>query len=164
MLLTRSDGRRIRSLPPMQKIIPYIMRSRAASINLFQEHVDCTPLNNYIRAHEVNGQRTMSTMHLLIAAIVRVVAQRPQLNRFVVHSRVYARKDIVVSFVVHRSLRIEDGGTTIKLTFNGTESLPKLSRSSTMPSPEKPPPTIRRTAPINWPRPLCVFPAFSFGR
>lgn len=26
MLLTRSDGRRIRSLPPMQKIIPYIMR------------------------------------------------------------------------------------------------------------------------------------------
>ncbi len=114
MLLTRSDGRRIRSLPPMQKIIPYIMRSRAASINLFQEHVDCTPLNNYICAHEVNGQRTMSTMHLLIAAIVRVVAQRPQLNRFVVHSRVYARKDIVVSFVVHRSLRIEDGGTTIK--------------------------------------------------
>lgn len=111
MLLTRSDGRRIRSLPPMQKIIPYIMRSRAASINLFQEHVDCTPLNNYICAHEVNGQRTMSTMHLLIAAIVRVVAQRPQLNRFVVHSRVYARKDIVVSFVVHRSLRIEDGGT-----------------------------------------------------
>lgn len=90
MLLTRSDGRRIRSLPPMQKIIPYIMRSRAASINLFQEHVDCTPLNNYICAHEVNGQRTMSTMHLLIAAIVRVVAQRPQLNRFVVHSRVYA--------------------------------------------------------------------------
>lgn len=126
MLLTRSDGRRIRSLPPMQKIIPYIMRSRAASINLFQEHVDCTPLNNYICAHEVNGQRTMSTMHLLIAAIVRVVAQRPQLNRFVVHSRVYARKDIVVSFVVHRSLRIEDGGTTIKLTFNGTESLPQI--------------------------------------
>lgn len=110
MLLTRSDGRRIRSLPPMQKIIPYIMRSRAASINLFQEHVDCTPLNNYICAHEVNGQRTMSTMHLLIAAIVRVVAQRPQLNRF----------------VVHRSLRIEDGGTTIKLAFNGTESLPQI--------------------------------------
>ena len=36
MLFTRSDGRVVRTMPAMQKIIPYIMRSRAASINLFQ--------------------------------------------------------------------------------------------------------------------------------
>ena len=127
MLLTRSDGRRIRSLPPMQKIIPYIMRSRAASINLFQEHVDCTPLNNYICAHEVNGQRTMSTMHLLIAAIVRVVAQRPQLNRFVIGGKTYQRNSIVVSFVVHRSLRGTSEETTIKLHFKGDETLSEIA-------------------------------------
>ena len=160
MLLTRSDGRRIRSLPPMQKIIPYIMRSRAASINLFQEHVDCTPLNNYICAHEVNGQRTMSTMHLLIAAIVRVrsstalssiagfMPERTSLSALSSTVRCASRTAAPPSSSPSTAPRVS----------------PKLSRSSTMPSPEKPPPTIRRTAPINWPRPLCVFPAFSFDR
>ena len=28
MLFVRSDGRRVRSLPAMQKIMPYIMRTR----------------------------------------------------------------------------------------------------------------------------------------
>lgn len=128
MLFTRSDGRLVLSLPPMQKIVPYIMRTRTASVNLFQAKLDCTTIDEYITAHEVDGRRTINAMHIIIAAMVRTIAQRPQLNRFVIHSRVYARHKIVVSFVVHRSLRIEDGGTTIKLTFDGTESLAQIVR------------------------------------
>ena len=129
MLFSRSDGRRVHSLPAMQKIIPYIMRSRTASINLFQSKVDCASMDAYITAHEVDGRRTLSVMHILIAALVRTIALRPQLNRFVVHSRIYARHKIVVSFVVHRSLRVEDGGTTIKLYFDGTENLKQIAES-----------------------------------
>lgn len=164
MLLTRSDGRRIRSLPPMQKIIPYIMRSRAASINLFQEHVDCTPLNNYICAHEVNGQRTMSTSicssqpssasspsarsSTALSSIAGFMPERTSLSALSSTVRCASRTAAPPSSSPSTAPRVS----------------PKLSRSSTMPSPEKPPPTIRRTAPINWPRPLCVFPAFSFDR
>lgn len=129
MLFSRSDGRLVRSVPAMQKIIPYIMRSRAASINLFQERLDCAPMDAYISAHEVNGRRSINAMHILIAAIVRTIALRPQLNRFIMHSRIYARHKIVVSFVVHRSLRQEDGGTTIKLEFEGTENLETIART-----------------------------------
>lgn len=126
MLFTRSDGRVVRTMPAMQKIVPYIMRSRAASINLFQEKLDCSAIDDYISAHEIDGKRTMSAMHIIIAAMVRTIAQRPQLNRFVMHGRVYARKKIVISFVVHRSLRVEDGGTTLKISFNGTETLQQI--------------------------------------
>lgn len=126
MLFTRSDGRLIRSMPGIQKITPYIMRSRAASINMFQHKLDTAAIDQYIVDHEVDGYRTMSAMHIIIAAIVRTIALRPQLNRFIMHNRTYARKGIVVSFVVHRSLRVEDGGTTIKITFKGTETLPEI--------------------------------------
>ena len=126
MLFTRSDGRLIRSMPGIQKITPYIMRSRAASINYFQYKLDTAAIDQYIADHEVNGRRTMSAMHIIIAAMVRTIALRPQLNRFIVHNRTYARNQIVVSFVVHRSLRVEDGGTTIKIAFNGTESLQQI--------------------------------------
>lgn len=158
MLLTRSDGRRIRSLPPMQKIIPYIMRSRAASINLFQEHVDCTPLNNYICAHEVNGQRTMSTMHLLIAASARSSTALSSIAGFMPERTSLSALSSTVRCASRTAAPPSNSPST------APRVSPKLSRSSTMPSPEKPPPTIRRTAPINWPRPLCVFPAFSFDR
>lgn len=126
MLFTRSDGRLIRTMPGIQKITPYIMRSRAASINLFQHKLDTAAIDQYIADHEVDGRRTMSAMHIIIAAMVRVIAQRPQLNRFIVHNRTYARNSIVISFVVHRSLRVEDGGTTIKLAFKGTETLSEI--------------------------------------
>ena len=126
MLFTRSDGRLIRSMPGIQKITPYIMRSRAASINMFQHKLDTAAIDQYITDHEVNGSRTMSAMHIIIAAFVRTIALRPQLNRFILHNRTYARKGIVVSFVVHRSLRVEDGGTTIKIAFKGTETLPEI--------------------------------------
>ena len=126
MLFTRSDGRLIRTMPGIQKITPYIMRSRTASLNYFQHKLDTAAIDQYITDHEVDGRRTMSAMHIIIAAMVRTIALRPQLNRFIVHNRTYARKGIVISFIVHRSLRVEDGGTTIKIAFKGTETLPEI--------------------------------------
>ena len=130
MFFSRSDGRRIQSLPAMQKIMPYIMRTRTGSVNFFREALDCAPLEAYIAAHNgADAQSRLGVMHILIAALVRTIALRPQLNRFVVHSRIYARRGISVSFVVHRSLRVEDGGTTIKLEFTGTEDLTTIARA-----------------------------------
>ncbi len=130
MLFVRSDGRRVRSLPAMQKIMPYIMRTRTGSVNLFRETLDCAPLDAYIAAHDgAEASERLSVMHIVIAALVRTIALRPQLNRFVVHSRIYARRGISVSFVVHRSLRVEDGGTTIKLEFSGREDIGAIARA-----------------------------------
>ena len=129
MLFVRSDGRRVRSLPAMQKIMPYIMRTRTGSVNLFRETLDCAPLDAYIAAHDgAEASERLSVMHIVIAALVRTIALRPQLNRFVVHSRIYARRGISVSFVVHRSLRVEDGGT-IKLEFSGREDIGAIARA-----------------------------------
>jgi hypothetical protein len=65
-------------------------------------------------------------MHILIASMVRTIALRPRLNRFVMNGRIYTRPKIWVSFVVHQSLRKEDDGTTVKLRFDGTESLREI--------------------------------------
>ena len=62
-------------------------------------------------------------MNILIAAIVRLIALRPQLNRFVMNGKIYARPKIWVSFVVHPTLQDGSTGTTIKLCFDGTESI-----------------------------------------
>lgn len=118
----RPDGRAIRSLEPMQQIMPYILKTRTDSMNMYEDTFACPPMDDYIKEKAAQGIK-LSYMHIIIAAIVRLIALRPQLNRFVMNGRIYARPKIWVSFVVHPTLHDGSVGTTIKLCFEGTETI-----------------------------------------
>ncbi len=122
----RPDGRAIRNLDPMQKIMPYVMRTRTDSMNMYEDTFACKPMDMYIRAKAEEGLK-LSYMHIIIAAVVRLIALRPQLNRFVMKGRIYARPKIWVSFVVHPTLQDGSTGTTIKLCFEGTETIQEIA-------------------------------------
>lgn len=118
----RYDGRRVHNIDPFQRIIPYIMKTRTDSMNMFEDLIPCDSFDAYIREKNAEGIK-ISYMHILIAAIVRLIALRPQLNRFVMNHKIYTRPKIWVSFVVHQTLRDGSTGTTIKLCFEGTETI-----------------------------------------
>lgn len=118
----RPDGRIIRNLEPMQQIMPYIMKTRTDSMNMYEDTFACGPMDAYIKEKAAQGIK-LGYMHIVIAAVVRLIALRPQLNRFVMNGRIYARPKIWVSFVVHPTLKDGSVGTTIKLCFEGTETI-----------------------------------------
>ena len=122
----RPDGRAIRNLDPMQKIMPYIMKTRTDSMNMYEDTFSCDVWDTYIKEKEQQGIK-MGYMHIIIAAMVRLIALRPQLNRFVMNGKIYARPKIWVSFVVHPTLKDGSTGTTIKLCFEGTESILEIA-------------------------------------
>lgn len=122
----RPDGRAIRNLDPMQKIMPYIMKTRTDSMNMYEDTFSCDVWDTYIKEKELQGIK-MGYMHIIIAAMVRLIALRPQLNRFVMNGKIYARPKIWVSFVVHPTLKDGSTGTTIKLCFEGTESILEIA-------------------------------------
>lgn len=124
----RPDGREVRNIPPIQKIMPYIMRTRTDSMNMYDDTFECAEMDAYIKEKEAQGIK-MTYMHILIAAVVRMFALRPQLNRFIMNGRVYARNKICVSFVVHPKLCDGDAETTIKLEFEGTESILEIAET-----------------------------------
>ena len=122
MFHKRPDGRAIQNLEPMQMIMPYVMKTRTDSMNMYEDTFACEPMDAYIKEKAEEGI-TLSYMHIIIAAVVRLIALRPQLNRFCMNGKIYARPKIWVSFVVHPTLRDESVGTTIKLCFEGTETI-----------------------------------------
>ena len=126
MFKKRPDGRAIKNLEPMQKIMPYIMKTRTDSMNMYQDTFACEAMDAYIKEKEAEGIK-MSYMHILIAGVVRMIALRPQLNRFIMNGRVYTRHKIYVSFVVHPKLCDGDTETTIKLEFEGTETIQEIA-------------------------------------
>ena len=121
----RSDGRRIHDVGSHLSITPYIMKSRNDAMNFFSEVIPTNYLDAYIEKRKADGLN-LNYLHLLMACAIRVIAQNPGLNRFVANKRLYARDKIWVCFDVHQSLRSEAAGTTIKLAFEGTETIDKI--------------------------------------
>ena len=128
MLKKRPDGRVVKTIPPIQKIMPYIMKTRTDSMNMYDDVFNCEEWDSYIKEKEAEGLK-MSYMHIFIAGVVRMIALRPQLNRFIMNGRVYTRHKIYVSFVVHPKLCDGDTETTIKLEFEGTETIQEIAET-----------------------------------
>ena len=123
----RPDGRVIRNLDPMDKIMPYIMKTRTDSMNMYEDTFPCDVWDTYIKEKAEQGIK-VTYMDIVIAAFVRLMALRPRLNRFVMNGKIYARPKIWVSFVVHPTLKDGSTGTTIKLCFEGTENILEVAK------------------------------------
>ena len=115
----RIDGRRIRSTPALDQISPYIMVHRNESCNLFEESVEITNLERYVRRKRREGLSTFGMSHVIIAAYVRTVAKYPGLNRFLAGQKVYSRgEDIVLCMTVKKELSANAPDTVIKTHFS----------------------------------------------
>ena len=126
MLRNRPDGRRIRKVDPTQLITGFLMKKRYDSMNLYEDTIHCAAWDQYIKEKAEQGIK-LGYMHIFIAGIVRMLALKPRLNRFVMNGKLYARPKIWVSFTIHPQLHIDSPDTTIKLMFEGTESILEIA-------------------------------------
>jgi transcriptional regulator len=118
----RSDGRKLKSIPPIFKIIPQVMRTRADSQVYYSYDIPISGMDEYISKKAEEGIK-ISYMNIIYAAMIRLIAQRPQLNRFIMNCQTYARKDIEISLAIKKSLSDDGEETNIKIPFDGTENI-----------------------------------------
>ena len=115
----RPDGRYIRSSPAIEQITPFIMPQRVGANILFDESVEISELDRYVRAKRRVGMPNFGMTHAIVAAYVRTVAKYPALNRFVAGQRIYSRgEDIVVCMTVKKEMTKESPDTVIKVHFH----------------------------------------------
>ena len=124
----RPDGRRLRTVEPLQLITGFLMKKRYDSMNMYEDTINCAAWDSYIKEKEEQGIK-IGYMHIFIAGIVRMIAKWPRLNRFVMNGKIYARPKIWVSFTIHPELHIDSPDTTIKLCFDGTETILEIAHT-----------------------------------
>lgn len=124
----RPDGRRIKNVDPLQLITGFLMKKRYDSMNMYEDTFNCEAWDQYIREKKEQGIK-LGYMHIFIAGIVRMLAKWPRLNRFVMNGKLYARPKIWVSFTIHPELHIDSPDTTIKLCFEGTETILEIAET-----------------------------------
>ena len=110
----RADGRRVKNANPMYTVAAYIMNQRNDAMNMIEEFIPVEPIQNYMRVRRSEG-RPVSHLAVVMAAYIRTVAEYPELNRFVVNKRIYARNELAVGMVVLKPG--ETDGTMNKIYF-----------------------------------------------
>ena len=124
----RYEGRRLRTLPPMQYIIPYIMKVRSDSQNHFADRINMDILDEYCAKKRAQGLTGFGALHAILAAYVRAVAERPAVNRFVAGQHVYARKTVVANMTIKKKMGLDCPDTVIKVIFDPSDTADDVYR------------------------------------
>lgn len=118
----RSDGYRVTKIDTMFRMVPYFLRTRMDSQIFFEERVPIDEIESFIKK-EKEAIPGLSIMHVVIASFLRVISQRPYLNRFVIWNKIFSRNEICFSIVIKRNLSDEGEETLIKPYFSPSDTL-----------------------------------------
>ena len=119
----RKDGRLVRTLPPMSYVVPYIMRTRNDAQNHFAVSLDITEADAFMRELRKQGYKSLSILHVILAAYIRMLASRPGMNRFCSGQKIYHRHAIEFNMTVKKEMSIESPDTVIKVRFDPKDTL-----------------------------------------
>lgn len=124
----RSDATYVEDLPPLRRIVPYLMRTRTESAVYFPQRIEVDDLLAWLE--ETNAGREpqdrITLFHVLVTAIARAIRLRPELNRFIVGRRTYQHDEITISFIVKIAMRDDAPETEVRLVFTGTETVEEV--------------------------------------
>ena len=119
----RSDGYKLRTINPMNKFMPYIMPDRCDACNTYADMFDVTKTDRFCREKVKEGKTNFSFLHIMIAAYIRAISQRPGLNRFVSGQKIYHRNDIQIVMTIKKTLSVDAPDTCIKVRFSPDDTV-----------------------------------------
>jgi len=119
----RKEGRRIKTLPAMSHLMPYIMDIRSDAQNHFEDVIDISNVERYLDGKKKEGYTDMTLLHVILAAYVRIIAERPGINRFIAGRRIYARKNVECVMTIKKEMTLESPDTCIKAIFDPRDNI-----------------------------------------
>ena len=99
----RKDGIWLKDIPAMNRIMPALMPNRADNEAHISVDIDLAPINAYLaKLNDGRSEDKYTFFHIVSAAIGKAFILRPKMNRFIVGSKLYQRRDVSVAFTVKK--------------------------------------------------------------
>lgn len=115
----------------MDAISPFIMSSRLGAANSFYATIDISKCEKLIREKRKEGMTGLGMMHLFMSAYVRVVSQRPGINRYIRGQRLFARNDIQICMTIKKKLSLNAPESVIKICASPNDTVPTIYHTLT---------------------------------
>ncbi len=116
-------GRRIRGMSSYLTVATFVMHKRDDAQNFIVDSAEVTEAEKFLRRKRAEGMKGLGMLHLFIASYVRVISQKPYLNRYITGLRCYSRKNIEVVMTVKEAMKEGAGETSIKVIFDPHDTI-----------------------------------------
>ena len=124
----RPDGERVKDARIIEQFAPYLLKSKHEALIFYKQTIPVQVVFEYIKKHnEQVSKKEYTFFSILLAAMVKIAPEFPQLGRFVVGKRLYRRKEITFSFVMKSSKESDAQNHWVKLRFTGKERLKDIA-------------------------------------
>ena len=99
----RKDGVWLKDIPSMNRLMPGLMPNRTDNEAYISVDIDLGPVNAYLaKLNEGRTEDKYTFFHIVSAAIGKAFILRPKMNRFIVGTKMYQRKEVTVAFTVKK--------------------------------------------------------------
>lgn len=117
----RKDAALIRDMDAMHVFMAHLYRDRTDNEAYISETIDLEPMQKWMAAHP-DGEFKYTFFHVIIATVLKLLVERPKLNRFISDRKYYQRNENIVSFIVKRQFTEEaaEGMAVVKGTGDDT--------------------------------------------
>lgn len=109
------EGKRLKTITPMNRAMPYIMKDRCDALNYISDTIDISAAEKYIAKMRAKGYKSFGLMHLFIAAYVRVISEKPGVNRYIRGREVHKRNGIQVMLTIKKEMSLDSPDTVVKI-------------------------------------------------
>ncbi|MGD1832958.1 MAG: 2-oxoacid:acceptor oxidoreductase [Sphaerochaetaceae bacterium] len=126
----RNDATFVTNLIPYKRIFPYIMPKRTESLVYHKFSIDLTKTLQFIKElnrTDNNKDHQYRVFEFFLSAVMRTIALRPQLNRFIMNYDCWQRNELSLNFVVKEDYTDEAPEHSAILYFEPTMTFPEMA-------------------------------------
>jgi hypothetical protein len=99
--------------------MPYLLPTRTESTIFYEQILDVTNTLKYLhKKRRENNEKRITLFYIILYAAIRVITQRPKLNRFVSGYRYYQGNRISFNFVAKRDMTDECEEINVTMSFS----------------------------------------------
>jgi len=122
--MKRNDAKMVYDIPTFNRIFPFLMKRRCDALVYHTCEFDVTKTVEYIRAYNATKpEMRLKFFYVFCAALMRTIAMRPELNRFIASYRYWQRNELSMNFVVKESFTDDAPETSNPLVFDHNMTL-----------------------------------------
>lgn len=120
----RKDGTLLRDIDSMHYIMPLMYPNRCDNEAFMHVRVDLTEAVKYLEQKNYEGiPYKYNLFQLVVTSLLKTIALRPQLNRFIANKNMYQRKDLTAAFTVKKIFSDHGGEALARINAKPTDTI-----------------------------------------
>ncbi len=120
----RKDGALLRDIDSMHFVMPLMYPNRCDNEAYISERIDLTNINKYLEKKNTgNPDYEYNLFQVMVTAVLKTIALRPKMNRFITNQAMYQRNELTAAFTVKKIFSDHGGEALARIRAKDSDTI-----------------------------------------